>query len=282
MLYPFENYVKVLLLKGYDNTSILKKTKAFGFVPLTDDEIDDRRNDLFGLLPPEVVQHIYPPDRANYQTLITKFSKELGLLNIDEVIPVLQGSRNKEWDEAINAVLDSEIRVPLQALILFKMPLEDIQSNMERKHGWAMSMAGLEMFIKYFWNIRAMTKLEVFNYISVIENGKIRSTFLDSYHRKEEKVRWKFTGENLLNYEKVLQSVMNESFQRFQSSLKDESTESVTVIGKWADLAMKAGEKFDKMFKKESTDSLNNLVFELKKKSQQDIATKEDVDGEIL
>lgn len=283
MLFPNEKYVTVLLLRGHDNAVIQQKTRALGFGQMTVEEIDSRRQELFSTLPSKLVKSIFPPKKFDFSSFTKTYAAALAPLDIDEVLPVLSGKRSLVWEEALSMVLDNSVRTTLQALTIYGVEREKLKILLERRHGFKPTEEGLSCFLKYFWDIGKMTRVEMFNYIHQLPVGvTLKKTLLDAFHKRENAIKWRFAGENVLTLEKVLQEVMNEAFLKFQNSVSQEDPDSVMKITKWADLAIKAAEKYDKISKQTGEDLFTSLKFDLEKLSQDGIALPDDVDGEVV
>ena len=282
MIYPYEKYLTVLLIKGYDNVAILSKLGAVGSVPPPETEIDEKRKSVFGLLPKELVQHIYPPSRADYAALVSQYATQLSVLDIDEILPQLAGKRLKDWEDVLYICANIRIRHALQSLLLFGAPDDKIIEVMLSRYGYSITPSVLHMYRKYMWDTGRMTKLEIYTCIGNIQGATVRTQLMDAFHKREETVRWRTSGENVLTLEGMLKEVMNEAFFKFRESMSNAEPDNVHRVAKWADLAIKAAEKFDKLAKQSNDNLLSKLVFDLDKKSHENITKKDDVDGEIV
>ena len=282
MIYPYEKYLTVLLIKGYDNTTIRQRLVSVGMTPPSQEEIDEKRNTVFEILPKEVVQHIYPPGRANYVSLIEQHKTALSPLDIDDILPILLGQRVHAWEDVIYISANHKLRTALQALILYGATDEDIIKMLTQRYGMPLTPSCLHMYKKYMWNVQRMTKLEIYTYVVNVDSGTVRMQLMDALHKKEEVVKWRFSGENLLNLESILKEVMNEAFFKFRESMSNAEPDNVHRVTKWADLAIKAAEKFDKLAKHSNDNLLSKLVLDLSKKSHKDIPKNSDIDGEVV
>lgn len=281
MIYPYENYLKLLLLKGYTNDIIQKRLKSFCMMPPDVTEIDAKRAEVFDLLPKEVVTHIYPPSRANYESLIEKHEKSLKVLDIDELVPLLKGAGDPDWESALCIMADRPTRIAVQVACLYGMTPDAVHSLMTGRYGCRVSPRGINLLVKYLWNIPRMSPLEIHNYISNHPSSKDRVVLSDAYYKRDDSIKWKYLGENVITLEKVLKEVMNEAFNKFKSSAQVDTNDNVHVTAKWADLAIKAAEKFDKISKKSGADLLTELKFDLEKKKQSDVPTKDKL-GDVV
>ena len=282
MLYPYELYLSLLVIKGFDNTTVTSRLKSFGLVQPDASEIDEKRTEIFSMLPDEMVAALAKPNKFSFAAIIDKFSDSLKVFEIEEIIPVLASKPNFAWDNVIYVMSDPHARVAMQCLVLFGSENEEIAKVMKDRYSVDLGLEGVRLFKKYFWNIERMSKLELYNYISAVANGKVRGQYLEAFHRKKETTAWRFAGENMLTLESILKEIMNEAFFRFRSSVNDGDPEAIHRIAKWAELTIKAAEKFDRVHKKDAMSLVDSLKFKLQKMSQSDIMKKEDIDGEVV
>lgn len=282
MLYPYEHYLSLLFIKGYDNVVIRQRLKTLRLAPMPDDELEDKRNEVFSFMPDGASKLLFPKSKINLPEFVDKYSDFLKSLDIEDVIPTLKGQRNQAWDDAILIGADSTLRIPVQGLLLYGSTNEEILQVLSLKYGCTTTDEAIRLFTKYFWNISRMSRLEIYNYIAMMDSPKSRNLLLDAFHKKPEKIKWRLTGENILTLEAILKEIMNEAFGKFQTAVKSEDTESVHRVTKWADLAIKAAEKFDKIFKQNDKSLLQVLQFKLDKKSQSDITPKDDLKDDVV
>ena len=282
MIYPYERYLTTLLVKGYDTATICRKLSTFSLIPPTNEEIDEKRASVFETLPAAVVEHIFPPERADYVSLIAAHRDSLAVLDIEEMIPILLGQRSKEWEDVVYILADEKIRTALQTLTLFGMPSLQVTDTVAARYGMVISQEVYALFTRYIWDTPRMTKLELYTYISNLDGVANRRNFLDAFRKREETIRWRFTGESIVNLESILKEVMNEAFFKFRDSMRNEEPDNVHRVSKWADLAIKAAEKFDKIFKSANNSLLSAMVVELEKKRHDDIVKKDDVKEDII
>lgn len=281
MLYPYENYLKSLIIKGLGNQRIIERLKALKLTPPSDDEIEDKRVDIFDSIPDKYLIYISPGIKYDFKVFMAKAKKSLKFLDIDEILPVLGGKRDLDWEDALLLMTDNELQALVSVALIDEQSDEEILNLLERRHRARISDKGLNLFKKYFWNIDKLSKLEKYHYISTVEHYKVRGLLLDAFHKKDARVKWKLTGENILTLEDILSEVMNESFHKFKAAIASEEVDNVQKVAKWADLAIKAAEKYKNVTNKQSGDAIASLQFKLKKISQADIQDPDDLEGGV-
>ncbi len=281
MIYPYERYLRALLLRGYDDSTIQYRLRAIRLAEATPEELSTKREELYELLPDSAIPYILPGAKYNFETFLKKAKKQLRVLGIDELVEVMKGTRNKDWEDALLLITDKVYRMATMTMFLYGDAPEDILEVLNTKYRADMAIEAVELFSKYFWDVGRMTKLEIYSYISSIDGNKIRADFLDAFHKKTARVKWRVTGENMLTLESVLSEIMNESFDKFKSSVGHDDDSTVTKTIKWAELAIKSAEKFNKIANKEAANAVEELVFSLKKISQSDIKNPDDFEGGI-
>jgi hypothetical protein len=269
------------LLRGHDNNEINYRLRAVRLAAPSDDELNDKREELYELFPEKYLINILPGPKYDLPKFIKANKKRVAALGIDELIKVMLGTRNKHWEDAMLLITDKAYRMPVKSMLLSGQDCHDVLKTLNSTFQLDVDLEALELFKKYFWDVVRMTKLEVYHYISTIEGAGPRQDLLDAFHKKTEKVRWKVTGESMVTFDKILTTIMTEAFEKFKSYIAQEDGESMTKTIKWADLAIKAAEKHSKLASKDNTDAIEELRFSLEKLSQDEIKSHKDFDGEI-
>lgn len=283
MIYPYENYLNLLVVRGFDNATIYKKIRSMCSLPPTEAEIAEKKGEVLGLLPgPLVAQLALGPNHHEYTKVMTKYAASLAAIDSEDVAPVLTQKRLPAWDEALYIISDPEVKLATQCLTLFEFPVESVLEILNNKYSAKLSLDGLKMYLKYFWNTSRMSKLELFHFISNMESSKARTSLLEAFHKRTDVIKWKYIGESVLTFENILKEVMNEAFMKFRSSIKESTPDDIAKVSQWASLAMRAAEKYDKLFKKADINILEQLQFELEKRSQSTVPLKDKIDGDVL
>ena len=281
MLYPYEYYLRALIIKGHGTESIMDRIKTLKLTPPDAMDIETKREELFNLLPEDSIVCITPGVKYSFEKFLQKAKKQLPLLEIDEVITVLDGKRDPEWEDTLLIMTDPALRVLATCMSVYGNSDEEIMDMMFSRHRITVSQRSFDMFKKYFWNIGRLTKLELFHYVSSLESIKHKELLIDAFHKRDLNLKWKISGENILTLENILEEVMNEAFTKFKASVGSDDTDNVQKVMKWAELAIKSAEKYKNITRKDSENIVKTLEFKLKKMSQADITNKDNVDGDV-
>ena len=85
MRYPYDRYMKALLLRGSSVTTISDRLRAFKLTPPTEAEMDKLRDSLLVNLPEESLEYARPGVKYDFEKFLTGACSELSLavLNID-------------------------------------------------------------------------------------------------------------------------------------------------------------------------------------------------------
>lgn len=282
MLYPYENYLKALIIKGLGNAPILERFQSLRLTPPDEAELDDKREDILRAIPDDAIVYITPGDRYNFNLFLEKAKSHVDCLDISEAVPLLSGKRDKDWEDALFLIADPVTSPLIMSSMVYGNSDEEVLALLESKHHFAMSLRTISLFRKYFWNTQVLTKLELYHYISRMSAPKTRCMLMDAFHKKDTQLKWRLTGENLLTLEEILTEVMNEAFIKFKSSVTNDDTDSVNKVIRWAELAMKAAEKYKAVTNKHSENLVATLEFQLKKMSQADIKPSDKFDGDVM
>jgi len=282
MLYPFENYLKALLVKGHGTNSVMERIKSLKLTPPDEDEIEAKREEIFALLPDDALIFITPGPKYNFSMFMEKAKNSLSLLGIDEMLPIIGGKRDIDWEDALMVMVDAITRAATMSCIVRGHSDEEIMEMLSIKQGMKISTRGLELFKKYFWNIQCLTRLELFHYISTIGHNKLKELLVDAFHHRDNNLKWKISRVNSLTLEEILAEVMNEAFSKFKNGVGSDDTDNVNKIIKWAELAIKAAEKHKTITNKDASNLVATLQFKLRKMSQEDIPTADETPDEVV
>lgn len=281
MKYPYIKYMQALLLKGHKTSTVSDRLRALKINPPDDFDIDSVREDLFSIFSDEEMLHLQPGPHYSFETFISECKDKVASIGIDELIPVLTGNRNPFWEDAILIMTDPDIRIIVMALSILGKPSSEILQKVEEQTNIHLPPESLVYFMKYFWNITNMTKLELYHFISTGLSLKHRDLLIDAFHKKEAGLKWRVSGESVLTLEDILKSVMNESFIKFKSCVASDDVDNVSRTQQWASLSIKAAEKLKVIASESAPEVAADLEFKLKKITQDDIVTEDNIEGDV-
>ncbi len=282
MQYPYINYIRALLIRGYRSEAIADRLRAFRFAPPEDLEIDQMGDELFSHFSIEQLQNINPGPNYNLNKFLEESESVLNKLGIPEIIPRLKGQKVPAWDEAILIMSDADIRVIVMCMSVQGSSPDEILKTIDERTGLGLSIEGLLYFFKYFWNIANMSKLELFHFLSTGITSKHKSLILKAFHKRDGEVKWKIGRQNAASFENILTTIMNEAFIKFQSEVDSDNVDNINRVQQWANLAMRAAEKLKENSTDSSDDILATLELKLKHTGQDDIKTAEEQDLKIV
>lgn len=282
MLWPYENYLTAALLRGLNNDIIMGKLKAYGLSPLSEEELNSRREELFKQLPKKYASYIYPEIKPNLTGALAQMKDSLGFLEVDEVIDVLLGKRDPDWEEILAVMLSDKARLAVMTLTLAEKPDLEVLTSVNETYGYKLTSRALAMFKKYFWNVDKMSRLEQYDYITSVTVFKWKQRLMDAFHKKEEAVKWYGLGQSTLTLEAILKEIMNEAFFKFREHIHNPSLEATADILKWAEAAVKMAEKYHRLTGSQGKDLITQLKFELERGKQVDIQSTQNFKGEIV
>lgn len=283
MKYPYLNYIKGLILRGYQSSAIMDRLKAFRFNPPDELEIEQIREDLLSHFKESELKYIAPGPNFSLSTFVSSAQATLDSLELNEIVKVLTGNKSPEWDEAMLIITDPEIRIPVMCLSIQKEDISEIIRIVEEKTGLTLTNDGMNLFFKYFWKIDDMSKLELYHFLSTGILSKHKALMLKAFHKRDGEVDWKIRGKNSTSMENILVTVMNECFVKFKNEIDSDDAESINKVQKWADMAVKAAEKLNISKGEDSSDIIAQLEVNLKTLASTDIQSIDNADmGEIV
>lgn len=282
MQYPYINYIKALLIRGYRSEAIADRLRAFRFAPPEDLEIDQIGDELLSNFSVDQLQHIQPGPNYNLNKFLEVSESTLKKLGIPEIIPRLKGQKSPAWDEALLIMSDADIRVIVMCMSVQGCNVDEILKTIDDRTGLVISPEGLLYFFKYFWNIANMTKLELFHFLSTGITSKHKGLILKAFHKRDGEVKWKIGRQSATSFENILTTIMNEAFIKFQNEIDSDNVDNINKVQQWANLAMRAAEKLQENASDSSEDILATLELKLKHTAQDDIKTQDEQDIDVI
>ena len=282
MRYPYDRYIKSLLLKGYSVATIGDRLRAFKLTPPSEAEMDKIRDSILVKLPEESLEYARPGIKYDFDKFLQLAGDSLKDLDIDELIDVMKGNKSQHWNEALLIMTDLDARILVECMHIYGKEDKEILKDLKARYRARVSQEGLRLFYKYFWDIEGMSQLEIYNYIGSCTHRRHRSLLLSSYRQREKEVSWKLTGQNALTLEEILTTVMNESFEKFKNSVSGEDSESINKTLQWANMAIKAAERLEDITGKATPAIAADLELRLAKIKQTDIPDVNKIKGDII
>ena len=282
MRYPYDRYMKALLLKGYSVTTISDRLRAFKLTPPTEAEMDKLRDSLLVNLPEESLEYARPGVKYDFEKFLQLAGDSLKSLDIDEMIDVMRGNKIPHWNEALLIMTDMDARILVECMYVYGKEDKEILKAVKDRYRARVSLEGLQLFYKYFWDLEGMSQLEIYNYIGSCTHRRHRSLLVSSYRQREKETSWKLSGQNTLTLEDILTTVMNESFEKFKTSVAGEDTESMNKTLQWANMAMRAAEKLEDITGKATPAVAADLELRLAKIKQTDIPEMSKLKEDII
>ncbi|NCU31072.1 hypothetical protein EOM57_04680 [Candidatus Saccharibacteria bacterium] len=282
MLFPHERYLTVLLLKGLSYEEITSKLRSLRLPIPEEYDINSKRDTLFENIPDELLCYVTPGNKYNLNTFVTKAGSLVNAFDIDELIPVLKGNEATEWLNALYVVTDKYLGPLTLSMLVAQKTNKEIQEECDKSYNFTPSEESLELVRKYFWDCSRLSRMEVRYCIASITDSITKSAMTNAVHNKLQDSQWRLTGENTLTLEKILVTVMNEAYDKFQTSMLANDTDNAAKASRWADLAIKAAEKYNKVSSDTKTNIIRDFEIRLNKLSQDDIVNSSNFKGQIV
>lgn len=281
MNYPYENYIKLLFIKGYSDPTIAERVRSLKLIPPNARELEEKRDNFIESLPASSKQYLDP---ANYQinTFLNDVKKHKVTLGVESLSDVLTGKRNLKWEDALLLMVDLDARIIVQTLSIFGYSDGEILDNLKKRIGMEIDHEALELFYHYFWNVKSLSKLELYHYIATCSIAKHRELLTDAYHKKAARIKWHITGTNILTLEGILDDVVNTAYEKYRSCADGEDTAANDSRAiSWANMAMNAAEKLKEAASAADANTVAAVKFDLEQLRQEDIFKQEDL-GDIV
>ena len=281
MRYPYEKYIEFLFIKGYSDVTIANRVRALKLIPPKEKELEEKREIFISNLP-QACQDLLAPENYNIKNFFAQLKKNKVTIGLEKLEDVYHGKRVPDWDDALLLMVDMDARIIVQTLSLFGYSDDDILKHLRERINIDVSNEALQLFYDMFWDIKNLSKLEVYHYIATCSIVKHRVLLTDAYHKKAHRVKWHMTGKNILTLEGVLEDVLNTSYEKYKSCSDGEDTaanDARTIS--WANMAVNAAEKLKNAVAAANETVIGEVQFELEQMKQEDIFKQEDI-GNIV
>ena len=282
MRYPYEKYINLLFLKGDNDTNIAGKIRSLKLIPPNSKELINKRDALMSSLP-EGASDYLTTEKYNLEKFFKEVETNGDIKPFLDMPLIMSIKRYDAWEDAFLLMVDIDARIIIQTLSLFGYTNAEILQNLKDRLGMEVSEKSLKLFYDFFWDLKGLTRLELYHYIATCSIKKHRELLTDAYHKKAARVKWHMTGVNLLTLEGVLEDVLNTAFEKYKacSDGEDTAANDARTIS-WANMAVTTAEKLKANAAASNEDTASSIQFELDQLRQDDVFKEEDLKGQVL
>lgn len=248
MLYPYNNYLKYLLLVGKDVENIISHIKAIGYIPPNEEYIGWFLSTQMTYAN-EAKKVADPTDTKAF----TAIADKVGVLSM---YLFKKGELVEEAKAAMTGCTiilgDGHIRDIVEAMLLRGFKDKEIAASVAGNDIADLGEESIHLYKYYFWDTEGVDRLDWKTYLDKISDKREKYLKVLSIYGRPEYVKWKLGLKPKITYADVLEDMMNNLYFRFTEMVTSEDIGNVVKASKMADIVCKLGEKLNE-YKKDTS-----------------------------
>lgn len=239
---PYDRYLRYLVSLHLKKTKIIKKMHDFGF-DIDSKDIEKTKKDI---MLPKVFKKYAEGEEVDEEYLL-KYAYEC---DFGEFLEYKLKGEPKELAQSYDMMKDKYSRlIPL----MLKVKGEKLVHKCMSELGYEYSQKAIELTLKLFWNIENMEFLDWKDYFP--------KKIMKMLEKPLPYIKYKFGINPKLEYGSILEDIMHESYYQYKNILDGRiNKENVQMSKKFADTAIKAGEKLEKYGNQDTESFLDDVV----------------------
>lgn len=262
MKLPHENYIRFLITTGLDSKGTEEHLESLGlqFKGSQDQWLEywDSQYKLMENSPvPRAIKKFWFDSSRPFPQ---GFLEYMNVLNLKEAWLYNIG-KDKFFKFAIDILSDETIAIAVKSLLAIRTEHEEISALMNGKYATVLPKESVEIFQKYFFNVRSFLRTDWRNYLNTLDNEEKRILYLAISGQAIE-LRAELGLPNRLSVSEQYQKIHIFAMQKFDSYRRSEDPKTDAQAMRWASMAMQAGDKYEKLKTSDATDFTRDLQLE--------------------
>jgi len=242
---PYNYYLKYLITLNLSNKKIIERMKSLGF-EVSKDRIEGLKKSM---MLPEIFKD-YSEGKQVDEKYIMKYARKFG---IKEIWRYKLYKKPRDFKDTFLLLEDRSAR--LIPVILTIKGDKFVHESM-RKLGFEYSKKSIELMLYYFFNPEKTSLKGWKEYFKSIPKAR------DLLDQPLNYIRYKFGLAPKMDYPAILQDLMHLSYYKSKENMAHDDRDHVNIAKKFADVAIKAGEKLQKYGGKDTETFLDDVVIE--------------------
>ena len=243
MARPYDIYLRFLVTKGLQETQQYNDELEKLCLPqVTDKEIDFHYQFVNSVLPKPVQKQV------ETQHLEGDFRKWMKILEVDELWSFEKPFKTTDT-QYIKLVYDihsdPRLRLTLGALLLKGVKHMDLVQSVNLKFASMLKPEHLELYEKYFWNVKRMTRADWKSYLPRTDSSE-RSVLFICLAEDIEAVKVTLDMPAKTSVSDMLQYLLANCYQKAKHHLRLATPENNAEARKWIDEVLKLSDKYEK------------------------------------
>ena len=243
MKYPYEYWLKYLIISGMSRGDIDEMTALYGFTPPEDRILDRLEADIDATKP--------KPFRKNSKKVVNWLRRQRVWSLYDQ---------QKYAVEARNLLGEYKVRRALEFLLIADTPVKECSDYLRVVVGRKINQKVLKFFAHYFWNRDLLTLQQWERYLKERPPHPYAEDLLNAYDQGTPYALWKIGYREEVPNDVIVKSILHEATMRFFETSKFDNNRNTALTAKmWSETVFRALEELDK-----SGDAVQEILEELK------------------
>lgn len=243
MARPYDTYLRFLVTKGLQETQEYNDALEALCLPAVSDAIvDEHYQFVYKMLPKPVQKQI---ETKHYEG---DFRKWMKVLEVDELWSFEKQYKTVDT-QYIKLVYDihsdPRLRLTLGALLLKGVKPMDLVQMVNLKYSSMLKPEHLELYEKYFWNVKRMTRGDWKSYLKIADSYQ-QSILFTCLADDIDAVKVELDLPAKTSTSDMLQYLLANCFQKAKHHLRLGTPENSAEARKWIDEVLKLSDKYEK------------------------------------
>lgn len=255
--WPYENYIRFLITCGFDLEKTLQKIKELELPPCPREYWDKQFEIVDSVKLPKKIKKYWSNPKGNRPAT---FVKSMGALGLTDMWKHHIGEATR-MSMTLDIVSDPDVRLVCNALLLRRADKEEICAVLQAKFGMSVRTESISMYENYFFQVRIMSRTSWRHYLDAMEGPEKKIVYF-ALSGKEMEMRAELGLPNKISVSEHYQQLHIQALEKFKTLLNSNLPSADATALKWAQLAMSAGDKYEKLKLGDSADFGKDLQME--------------------
>lgn len=257
MRLPHENYIRFLITSGLDSEETNEELQNLGLPVCKVDYWDHQYRTLQDCKIPKQVKRFWKSPRQEFPPNFFEYMSSIGL----KEAWLFNVGRNREFNIAIDAIKDPDVSLVIRSMLIRKADLSEISAIVNGKFGMNMPKGALGLIEKYFFQTKIMSRESWKNYIQSVPQEE-KAVLYKALSGKEKELRADLGLPNKISVSEHYQILHIQALEKFNRLMSSNNPNADAQALKWAQLAMSAGDKYEKLKLGDASDFGKDLQME--------------------
>ena len=257
---PHENFIRFLITTGldYNDTNSRLDELGLGFCPV--DYWDSQYTLLKNSRLPNSIKKSWKKTHSRTSDTFLKFMGSIGLKEIWEHHAGRKTKNTQIMNIIYDVLQDPDVTILIKSMMAIKAPAEEISALVNSKFVIAFPHKAVELFKRYFFSTIKLKRSDWRAYLNTLEREERRFLHL-AVSGQSKVLRTELDLPLKISISEHYQQLHMYAMDKF-NKFKDGGEGSDAKALKWAQLAMSAGDKYEKLKLSDASDFGRDLQME--------------------